>query len=240
MIISLNPFFVCAPRGAKPTKLHRIINRTVTSQINFRDKICIEICPKICYTEVREEEKTMLDFALEIIEDEKQRNELAEFYSKYKERFCTIAFSKLKNHEEAEDAVQVVFSEIADKPENFFNIAPQDRLKYTDVMVRNIAVEMFKSNNKVEFEELNEEIEDTFVSLEDAHFNGISYDEIISFMERLPTSQKSVIELRIYFGLSIDEISKRLNISLSAANKRLTLARKAIRDFIDERNVNYE
>lgn len=182
----------------------------------------------------------MLDVSFSIIKDETQRNELAEFYSKYKERFCNIAYSKLKSHNEAEDAVQEVFSEIADKPEIFFDIAPQNRLTYTDVMVRNIAIEMFRSINKVEFEELNEEIEDTSVSLEDALFNGISYDEIISFMERLPTSQKSVIELRVYFGLSIDEISERLNISLSAANKRLTLARKAIRDFINERNVNYE
>ncbi len=182
----------------------------------------------------------MIAAALATIENESQRNELSEFYSKYKDRFCNIAFSKLKNHEEAEDAVQEVFSEIADKPEKFFNIAPQNRLTYTDVMVRNIAIEMFKSKNKVEFEELNEEMDDTPISVENVLFNGISYDEIVSFMERLPAYQKSVIVLRVYFGLTIDEISERLNISLSAANKRLTLARKAIRDFIDERNANYE
>lgn len=182
----------------------------------------------------------MIDVLFAAIEDENQRNELAEFYSKYKERFCHIANSKLNDPIDAEDAVQEVFSEIADKPERFFDIAPQNRLAYTDVMVRNIAIEMFSSKNKVELEDLDEEIEDTSISLEDALFDEISYEEIISFMEQLPTSQKSVILLRVYFGLSIDEISQRLNISLSTANKRLTLARRAIRGFIDERNADHE
>ncbi len=182
----------------------------------------------------------MLAVSFSMIKDDAQRNELAEFYSKYKERFCNIAYSKLGNHNEAEDAVQEVFSEIADKPEKFFSIAPQDRLTYTDVMVRNTAVEMFRSKNNAEFEELNEEIEDTSVSLENILFDEKSYDEIISFMRRLPESQKSVIALRVHFGYSINEISQRLNISLSAANKRLTLARKAIRKFIEERNTSYE
>ena len=157
--------------------------------------------------------------ALATIEDEKQRNELAEFYSKYKERFCNIAYSKLKNHEEAEDAVQQVFSEIADKPEIFFDITPQNRLTYTDVMVRNIAVEIFKSKNKVEFEEFNEEIEDTEISLEDNLFADITHNEIVAFMKQLPTEQKSVLLLHCYLGLTLYETAQRLHISFQQTLK---------------------
>ena len=178
--------------------------------------------------------------ALATIEDEKQRNELAAFYSKYKDRFCNIAYSKLKNHEEAEDAVQEVFSEIADKPENFFNVAPQNRLTYTDVMVRNIAFEMFKIKNKVKFDELNEEIENTGIFLEDNLFTDIAHNEIVAFMKQLPTEQKSVLLLHCYLGLTLYETSQRLHISLTTASRRLMLARKAIKSFIDERNANYE
>lgn len=87
----------------------------------------------------------MIDAVLLTMENEEQRNELAVFYSKYKERFCWIASSKLKNPRDAEDAVQEVFSEIADKPEKFFDLTPADRLAYIDVMVRNVSVEMFKA-----------------------------------------------------------------------------------------------
>ena len=84
----------------------------------------------------------MLDAVLSTIENEEQRSELAVFYSKYKERFCWIANSKLKDPLDAEDAVQELFSEIADKPERFFDIPPGDRLAYADVMVKNISILM--------------------------------------------------------------------------------------------------
>ncbi len=182
----------------------------------------------------------MIDTILSTMNNEEQRNELAEFYSKYKERFCNIAYSKLKNHYEAEDVVQEVFSEIADKPEKFFDVAPQNRLTYTSIMVRNIAFEMFKSKNKVEFMELSEEIEDTGISLEDNLFAEITHSEIVAFMKQLPTEQKSVLQLHCYLGLTLYETSQRLHISLTTANRRLMLARKAIKNFIDERNVDYE
>lgn len=182
----------------------------------------------------------MIDVILSTIENEEQRNELAAFYSKYKERLCWIANSKLNDPSEAEDAVQEVFAEIADKPEKFFDIPPEDRLAYIDVMVKNISVEMFHAKNKVQIEELDEEIEDVTISLENDLLDIISHDEIISFMKQLPTSQKTVLLLRCYFGLTILETSQRLNISTTTVNKRLRLSREAIRKFIDERRVNYE
>lgn len=182
----------------------------------------------------------MIDVILSTIENEEQRNELADFYSKNKERFCWIAYSKLKNHYDAEDAVQEVFSEIADKPEKFFDIPPDGRLAYTDIMVRNVSVEMFNAKNKVHIEELDEETEDMTISLENDIFDKISHDEIISFMKQLPTPLKTVLLLRCSYDLTIYDISQRLNISLTTVNKRLKSARKRIRSFIDEKNANYE
>lgn len=174
------------------------------------------------------------------IENEEQRNELAEFYSKNKARLFGIAYSKLNNREAADDAVQEVFSEIADKPEIFFGIPEEKRLAYADVMVKNISVNMFKSANKMPTEELDENIEDTRISLENSLFDKISRDEILTFIDGLPTLQRSVLILHCLFGLSVDETAQRLNISLTVANKRLTLARKAIKEFVDERRKNYE
>lgn len=177
----------------------------------------------------------MVDVIFATIENEEQRNVLAVFYSKYKNRFCWIAYSKLKNHDDAEDAVQEVFSEIADKPENFFNIPPEDRLTYTDIVVRNVAIEMFNAKNKIHVEELNEEIEDTTISLEDDLLDKISRNEILTFMEQLSAPQKDILFLHCYLGLTLFEVSQRLVISLTTANKRLSLARKAIKRFIEER-----
>ena len=182
----------------------------------------------------------MIDAVLSTMENEEQRGELADFYSKYKERFCWIADSRLKNPRDAEDAVQEVFSEIADKPEKFFDIPPANRLAYIDVMVRNVSVDMFNAKNKVQTEELDEGFEDMTISLENDLLDKISHDEIVSFMKQLPTPQKTILLLHCYLGLTVYEASQRLNISLTAANKRLALARMAIRKFIEERSADYE
>lgn len=182
----------------------------------------------------------MFDATFAVIENEKQRNELAEFYSKSKNRLYFIALSKLHNKEEAEDAVQEAFSRISDKPELFFDIPPEKRLAYADVMVKNISIDMFNAKNKIPSEQLSEQLEDINVSLENALFDKISRDEVIEFINKLPPLQRNVLVLRCFFDLSIDETAQRLDISLTVATKRLALARKAIRKFVEERGNNYE
>lgn len=181
----------------------------------------------------------MIDVSFAVIENSKQRSELADFYYENKNRFYSIALSKLNNEEEAEDAVQEVFSKIADKPEKFFEIPIGNRLAYISVIVRNTAVDMYNSKIKAPVEHL-EEFEDSMVSLDDKLFDKISRDEILKFIDSLPDSQRSVLMLHCLMGFTIDETAQRLNISLTAANKRLTLARRAIRKFIDERNIIHE
>ncbi|MBD5130846.1 MAG: sigma-70 family RNA polymerase sigma factor [Ruminococcaceae bacterium] len=176
----------------------------------------------------------MFDTTFAVIENEKQRSELAEFYSEHKSRLYAIALSKLHNKEEAEDAVQEVFSQIADKPEKFFEVPPDYRLAYADIMLKNIAVDMFKRNNKVHVEELSEDIEDG-VSPEDSLFDGIGHSEMIEFINNLPTMRRNVLMLRCFFDIPITEIAQRLKIAPATASKHLTLARKAVRDFIAER-----
>ena len=178
----------------------------------------------------------MISPALEILETEEQRDELAAFYEQYKKRFYAIAFSKLHNREFSEDAVQEAFLRIADKPEKFFALPSENKQAYTDIIIRNIAIDMFERKNKIHTEQLEKhEPEDDMPYLEDSLFDKISRDEILAFLDTLPSLQRNVLMLHCFFELSIDETAQRLNISLAAAKKRLLLARKAIRQFIDER-----
>ena len=67
----------------------------------------------------------MLSAALAILKTDEERNKLSEFYEENKDRFYAIAFSKLHNRENAEDAVQDAFLIIADKPDTFFHLTIQ-------------------------------------------------------------------------------------------------------------------
>ncbi len=175
---------------------------------------------------------------LAIIEDEEQRNELAVFYSKYKDRLYSIALSNLHDEIDAEDAIQEAFSRIADKPEKFFGVLPNRRLGYISGMVKKISVNMFNAKNKLSkesLEELDEKNESAPVDLENALFDEIGHNEVMLFVNKLPRMRRSVLILHCLYDLSIDETAQRLDISISTANKHLTLARKAVRAFIDER-----
>lgn len=166
------------------------------------------------------------------IGDEKQRNELEEFYKENLNCFLNIAYSNLHNEGDAEDAVQEAFSDIADKPEKFFSIPSSQRVNYVLTIVKNISIEMFNKKNKISLEELNDESPLDSLSLEDDVIGRISEDKLKSFISGLPPLQKNVLMLRCMHGLSIADTAKTLNISRSAVKERLRLARKAIKDFI--------
>ena len=64
---------------------------------------------------------------------------------------------------------------------------------------------MFKSKQRTEYEELDEETEDSIMLLEDAVFANVEHDEILSFMKQLPVEHKNVLLLHCYFDLTISE-----------------------------------
>lgn len=180
----------------------------------------------------------MIDAVLLNIENEEQRNELAIFYEKYKKRLYSIALSKIHNEIDAEDAVQEVFSDIADKPEIFFNVPENERVTFVDILVRNTAISTFKKelNRTSKLEALNEDMVDESARTEDDVITKNAHEELVKYILTLPEKQRVVFKLRVITGLSADEIAEQLKISRETVNWHLKMARKNIRNFIDERN----
>lgn len=179
----------------------------------------------------------MISAALAVLRTDDERLELDRFYSMYSKRFYFIAYSKLHNKQDAEDAVQELFLRIANKPEKFFLLEDNKRVAYADVIIRNISIDAFNARNKVTITELPEEITaDEFgISLEDDVLGRISKSELLTFIETLPQLQQDVLTLHSMLDLSNTEIANSLHISETAVRQRLFLARKAISDYIKNR-----
>ncbi len=178
----------------------------------------------------------MFDATFSIIEDEDQRNELQIFYADNYRRFIHIAMQKVKSNDNAEDVIQEVFSDIADKPEIFFNVPQGERVTYVDVLVRNTAISTFKKerNRTDRLEELDEEIADESVQIEDEALAKVTREELVNYILTLPERQKAVIELRVIMKISVSEIAERLGVSVETVNWHLKTARKNIRNFIEK------
>lgn len=90
----------------------------------------------------------MIGAVLAALENDKQRNELAAFYEQSKNRFFNIAYSKLHNPVEAEDAVQEAFLRVMDNPNKFLEMSNLERVRYVDGIVRHVSVDKFNKNKK--------------------------------------------------------------------------------------------
>lgn len=62
--------------------------------------------------------------------------------------------------------------------------------------------------------------------------------EVASLVEELPDSQKEVIRLRHYFGLSFKEIAEETNVSINTALGRMRYALINMRKKMEERNMS--
>lgn len=178
----------------------------------------------------------------EVINNEEQRSELESFYIENLNCLLNIAYSNLHNKTDAEDAVQEAFQEVVRNPENFFNVAPNKRVAFMVAVVRNISVDIFNKKNKIPLEELDEEdsYDDNPFSFEENAIGKVSRDKMKSFLKTLPPLQRDVLTLRCLMGFSTAETAEKLNISQSAVKKRLRLAKKAGREFIEKENELYE
>ena len=165
----------------------------------------------------------MISAALAVLENEEQRNELADFYEDNKERFYAIAFGHLHNKEDTEDVIQETFLRIANKPELFFSKGHNDRVLYTSVIVRNVSVDAYHKKQKRKCESLSENIVDDSIMVLEKTVIG-------SFSEAL----RQALFLKIHYRMSTSQIAKVLGISETATRKRISDAEKRIRQYMEE------
>ncbi len=184
----------------------------------------------------------MIDFILSTIENEEQRNELQIFYAENYKRLIYIALQKVNDESTAEDVIQEVFSDIADKPEIFFNVPKAERNSFVDILVRNTAIGTFKKerNRTSKLEELDEELADESVRIEDDLFAKVIREELVNYILTLPERQRTVYKLRVITGLSISDIATQLEVSTETVNWHLKMARKNIRNFLEKGEYVYE
>lgn len=173
----------------------------------------------------------MISAALAVLETEEQRNELAEFYKKNKNRLYWIAYSKLHNRESSEDAVQETFLRLAANQELFFRLNNNERVTFAGVVARNVAVDMYKKTNKVNMVELSENIldDDSENPLEDELLYRFTKEKLLEFVRGLPPLQRDVLYLKAVHGLTIQETAAKLSISENVVRQRLFCARQAIK-----------
>lgn len=88
----------------------------------------------------------MLAFYMAFIDDEDDREKFEIIYNEYRKRMVSTAYSILRNHEDAEDAVHDTFIKIARNMNSIGDPKSNEALSYILKATKNTAINLSKKN----------------------------------------------------------------------------------------------
>ncbi len=146
--------------------------------------------------------------------------ELAEYVRLYRGTVFRLAYSYLKNREDAEDISQEAFLRLYKSKESF---QADENVKAWLIRVTiNLSRNLLKSGWRKRRTELEKEIP----------FSQKEENDLHDFISRLKPEYSVVIHLFYYEGYSIKEISEICRISSAAVRTRLTRARNQLKEML--------
>lgn len=181
----------------------------------------------------------MLHFYLSMLNTEEEKSEFERLYTTYRTRMYHVAMKYLNNSADAEDAVQEAFLRIADKRADIFKVGEEFKQKYIFTLVRHIAHDMFNAKTgrrEVEYDDTLDSESDDSIPLEEIILGEIGYDELVAYINTMPTAMRDAMNLKYIIGIPNDELSRALGITENALRQRLFAARKLLKNYVDARN----
>ncbi len=146
-------------------------------------------------------------------------------YDKYADMLYRLAFSHLRRREDAEDAVQDVFTKYMNTSPRFTD-DEHERAWLVRVTV-NRCHDMLRRGKVREHDSL-----DDISEIPDEGSENTS--GVLQAVFALPEKYKTAITLHYLEGFSVEEISSMLGISLSAVKMRLSRGREILKDLLDK------
>ena len=153
---------------------------------------------------------------------------LSQIYTEHKQGLFSLALSVTRNRAEAEDSVQDAFMKLAKK-----NITPKgDPVSYVYATVRNAALDRIRKRKRIVdvpefvFEDERSNEPKPGVSLQEQERNFIIRKEI----EKLDEPQREVIIMKLFSGLTFEQISEILDQPLSTVSSRYARTLKSLKN----------
>lgn len=154
-------------------------------------------------------------------------------------KFYSIAFRVVNDKEAAEDIVQDAFIKLWEDP---WKWNPNKNTKFTTWFYRIVSNLAFDFKRKKTIGQLppNQELMQSDNNLDEQIDRDSISKQINKLIEELPERQQLALNLSYYEDLKIQEISDIMEISYKAAESLVGRAKKALKDKIKERRINYE
>jgi RNA polymerase sigma factor (sigma-70 family) len=159
-------------------------------------------------------------------------------YERYHRRIFGFCLGQLGSREDAEDAVQTTFVNAQRGLRR--GVVPQFELAWLFTIARNVCHNSRDSasrRGRLETVRDLEDMQDTLAMPERG--SGISVGELTRALGKIPERQRRALLLREFQGLSYDEISKELAVSLSAVETLIFRARRSVAEQVERTGTSW-
>ncbi len=159
---------------------------------------------------------------------ESNSNAQRELYNKYASWLYGICLQYCKNKTDAEDNLQEGFVKIFSNIKKFrFDGSFEGWMRRILV---NTIIESFRKKKGLSFEESVDSYPDDIEDEPEFSYSSIDTQHLFKSIDQLPPQYKLVFNLYVQEGLSHQEISKVLNISIGTSKSNLSRARKILKE----------
>ncbi len=165
---------------------------------------------------------------------------LEEIYKKYSKFMYKVAYNILHNKYDTEDAVQQTIIKLSSCIEKIGDIEDKKTRNFIGIICRNIAVNIYNKSKKYvdvdEYDDISNDEGDLSLIIIDRE----NMEKIEKFIYSLDKKYQNVLFLKLQYGYNIREIADILEISYTAAQKRLERGRNKLKEFLKKEMNRYE
>lgn len=181
----------------------------------------------------------MLAFYLGMIDTPEEKTAFEDLYNTYKGKMFSLAYSILKNHHNAEEAVSQAFFTAARSFGKIAELSAVQQGAYLKITVKNAAIDIYrkeKNSNTSPLEEI-ENFGEMSDDISDSVLSEMNYNAIVEAIRSLPEQYAECLYLFHVRELSVKEIAAHLYIEQEAVKKRLQRARQKLRKILEEKEI---
>lgn len=164
---------------------------------------------------------------LQLIETEEDKSKFEEIYTEYRYLMQYLAYKRLHNKQDAEDAVHQVFVKIAENIQKIEPVSPKTK-RLVVVMIENTVTDMLRKSSR----HPNAEYQDEDLTVPALELT--EKDLLEQCIWKLPEKQRMVLWLKYHDGYSLREIAEMMGITLIWAQKLDQRAKKRLSELYRE------
>ena len=165
------------------------------------------------------------------------RTRLGVLYTKHHSWLMACSFNNTKDEQLAEDLVQELYLYLAQKnnPKLFYNDAYN--LLYCHNFLKSRYINWIKRENRSTYLNDTHEVEDDIYDMESDNKLQTAYDTIIQELDRLKQtkmwSSAKLYEMYAFTDITMEELSKKINISKSTTFLNIRKIKEHLKELID-------